>query len=194
MTQVVQGVSHVIYSDTVANKFSDKVRKAHEMGIPVVSVDWLLKTKEKNERQPEADYALDMSFLGDATSGAVKVEDDAASQKNDDDTKGTKRKRSPSPAPSVQAAANKKPIIEESPKKSKLESSKAVGEGQVLKDKTLQIPLDVGAPYNFRVWVDNEGTVYDASLNLTNSSGNNNKFYRVQASRHLLSSVFDFSY
>ena len=30
--------------------------------------------------------------------------------------------------------------------------------------------------------IDDDGTIYDASLNQTNSTNNNNKFYRIQVS------------
>ncbi|KAH7632379.1 putative amino acid ADP-ribosylation protein [Sordaria sp. MPI-SDFR-AT-0083] len=176
VTHVMQGVTHVIYSDKNANKISEKVRKAYEIGIPVVSVDWLLKTKENNVQQPEADYALDMSSLYDAATDAVMADDDDSSQKNGDDTRGTKRKRSPS----LLQGSVKTEAEEDTLEKPKFKSLKAVGEGQVLKDKTIEIPTDVGAPDFYHVYVDSDGVVYDASLNLTNSAGNNNKFYRLQ--------------
>ncbi|KAK3350410.1 PARP-domain-containing protein [Neurospora tetraspora] len=175
VTAIVQGVTHVIYSDKNANKISTKVRQAHGMNIPVVSIEWLLKTKEKNVRQPEKDYALDLSSL-DAASDASVADADTASQTNGDDTRGTKRKRSPSPSQDGVKADGEEDTL----KKSKLKSTKAVGEGQVLKDKTMQIPIDEGAPYGYNVHVDSDGVIYDASLNLTNSTGNNNKFYRLQ--------------
>jgi poly [ADP-ribose] polymerase len=31
-----------------------------------------------------------------------------------------------------------------------------------------------------RVYIDDDGTIYDVSLNQTNVNGNNNKFYRIQ--------------
>ncbi len=31
-----------------------------------------------------------------------------------------------------------------------------------------------------RVYIDDDGTIYDVSLNQTNVDGNNNKFYRIQ--------------
>lgn len=162
------------------------------MKIPVVSVDWVRKAQEEHARPPEKDYLLDLSSLDPVASDDATADADTASQKDGTatSTKRTKRKRSPSPSPSVQGAASKKPVVlqnitlGESPKKSKLETAKAVGEGQKLKDKTKQIPVDQGAPFGFQVYIDPEGIVYDASLNLTNSGGNNNKFYRVQASRH----------
>ncbi|KAK3498775.1 PARP-domain-containing protein [Neurospora hispaniola] len=175
-TTIVQSVTHVIYSDKSADKISAKVKQAHGMSIPVVSIDWLLKTKETNARQPEKDYALDLSSL-DAASDASVADADTASQTDGDDTRGTKRKRSPSPA---QDGAKADGEEEDTLKRSKLETKRAMGEGQILKDKTVQIPVDAGAPYGYAVHVDPDGVIYDASLNLTNSTGNNNKFYRLQ--------------
>ncbi|KAK5655677.1 hypothetical protein OQA88_5610 [Cercophora sp. LCS_1] len=56
-----------------------------------------------------------------------------------------------------------------------------VGAGQVAKNKDLVIPLDEGCPYaTSKVYIDTAGVIYDASLNQTNASANNNKFYRIQ--------------
>jgi poly [ADP-ribose] polymerase len=45
----------------------------------------------------------------------------------------------------------------------------------------LDIPIDEGVSSTWRVYVDpDSGIIYDASLNQTNASNNNNKFYRVQ--------------
>ncbi|KAK6000311.1 hypothetical protein QM012_003943 [Aureobasidium pullulans] len=45
----------------------------------------------------------------------------------------------------------------------------------------LDIPIDEGVAPTWHVFIDPEtGIIYDASLNQTNASNNNNKFYRVQ--------------
>jgi len=59
------------------------------------------------------------------------------------------------------------------------------GNSNKLKDgkssKQLNIPVDETCPLaNYRVWIDPDGVIYDASLNQTNASNNNNKFYRIQ--------------
>lgn len=56
-------------------------------------------------------------------------------------------------------------------------------EGQTTKG--LVIPVDNFCPlHDFQVYVDpNSGVIYDASLNQTNASNNNNKFYIVQVSQ-----------
>lgn len=46
---------------------------------------------------------------------------------------------------------------------------------------SLDIPIDEGVSSSWHVFVDPDtGIIYDASLNQTNASNNNNKFYRVQ--------------
>jgi poly [ADP-ribose] polymerase 2/3/4 len=61
-----------------------------------------------------------------------------------------------------------------------------VAEGQFLKKKDTVIELDEHCdPKLGQVYVDDEGMIWDASLNQSNSSANNNKFYRVQVRRFL---------
>jgi hypothetical protein len=67
-------------------------------------------------------------------------------------------------------------------KETKAAPTTEVKEAQVAKAGTSQIPLDEGCYLtNYHVYVDpNDSLIYDAALNQTNASGNNNKFYRVQ--------------
>ncbi|KXX76020.1 Poly [ADP-ribose] polymerase 2 [Madurella mycetomatis] len=65
--------------------------------------------------------------------------------------------------------------------KEKAKPEPVMGAGQVAKRKDIQIPLDEGCPYvTSTVYIDDSGVIYDASLNQTNASHNNNKFYRIQ--------------
>jgi poly [ADP-ribose] polymerase len=67
-------------------------------------------------------------------------------------------------------------------KKTKAAPPTEAKEAQVAKAGTSQIPLDDGCHLtSYHVYVDPaDGLIYDAALNQTNASGNNNKFYRVQ--------------
>jgi poly [ADP-ribose] polymerase len=75
-------------------------------------------------------------------------------------------------------------VADEQPKeekKGKEKGERAMGEGQVAKNKDLQIPLDEGCPFvTAKVYIDDSGVIHDVSLNQTNASNNNNKFYRLQ--------------
>ncbi|CAM1507898.1 Fc.00g047460.m01.CDS01 [Cosmosporella sp. VM-42] len=79
------------------------------------------------------------------------------------------------------AAAKAKAEPESEPDEETKEE-KVVAEGQFIKRKDIAIPLDDYCPYaGYQVYVDpDSGMIYDASLNQSNSSHNNNKFYRIQ--------------
>ncbi|KAI4195716.1 MAG: hypothetical protein LQ350_007040 [Teloschistes chrysophthalmus] len=55
-------------------------------------------------------------------------------------------------------------------------------EGQKAVSHDIDVPIDEGynGAVSAKVYIDDEGIIYDASLNQTNISGNNNKFYRIQ--------------
>ncbi len=87
-----------------------------------------------------------------------------------------KRAASPdaSPVATQDETESKKPKIDEKPK---------VGDGQNAKSKKIAIEVDEYCPLggNYAVYIDSDdGTIWDASLNQTNASENNNKFYKVQ--------------
>lgn len=76
------------------------------------------------------------------------------------------------------AQADSEPAVE-------TKEEKEVAEGQFIKKKNVAIPVDEHCPLNstYQVHIDpDSGLIYDASLNQTNASHNNNKFYRIQAS------------
>lgn len=98
------------------------------------------------------------------------------------------KKRSPSPTPANDGPTKlpKKTKSADTATAAKSESAvpKAkVAEAQFAKSsQQLSIPVDEGCYLAaYRVYVDpGDGIIYDASLNQTNASNNNNKFYRVQ--------------
>ncbi|CAG9944454.1 unnamed protein product [Clonostachys rosea f. rosea IK726] len=67
-------------------------------------------------------------------------------------------------------------------KDDEFEEEKVVAEGQFIKKKGIEIPVDSHSPHFFdhKVYVDpDSGMIWDASLNQTNASNNNNKWGRV---------------
>jgi hypothetical protein len=81
-------------------------------------------------------------------------------------------KKEPSPAPAAAA-----PSGEDA-------EDGDLAEGQFAKKKDMAIPIDEFCPLQgYQVYIDNDsGMIYDASLNQSNASHNNNKFYRDQVS------------
>ncbi|KAL8647362.1 MAG: hypothetical protein Q9226_006459 [Calogaya cf. arnoldii] len=53
-------------------------------------------------------------------------------------------------------------------------------DGQKAVSHDINVPLDEGFHDDACVYIDDDGIIYDASLNQTNIGGNNNKFYRLQ--------------
>lgn len=68
------------------------------------------------------------------------------------------------------------------PKKPKITENAKIGDGQNAKSKVIAIDVDEYCSQpQYKVYIDNsDGTIFDASLNQTNASANNNKFYKIQ--------------
>jgi poly [ADP-ribose] polymerase len=106
-----------------------------------------------------------------------------------------------SPAPSAPVPAQTKangskkraassaasPAPTQDAKKPKIVENAKVGDGQNAKSKKIAISIDEYCPLaSYQVYIDDDGTIWDASLNQTNAGKNNNKFYKVQVNLLLL--------
>ncbi|KAI8932727.1 hypothetical protein NX059_010218 [Plenodomus lindquistii] len=144
---------------------SVKTKAATTHGIPIVSLSWLDECESTDSKVDETHHRLDTASTSPAPAPAP-----ASKQTN-----GSKKRAASSnasPAPTQDTSQSKKPKIAENAK---------IGDGQNAKSKKLAISIDEYCPLNsYQVYIDNDGTIWDASLNQTNSSANNNKFYKVQ--------------
>jgi poly [ADP-ribose] polymerase len=144
-------------------KNSKKVQDARSSDIPIVSLDWLDECASSLQPADTKDFLLVAATAPPPPTAKASG-------------KGKKRAASPDPAA---APAQKTAKIIPPTAAPKLEPQ--VGDGSLLRSRNVNIPLDEGCPLQtYRVYVDDDGIVYDASLNQTNASNNNNKFYRVQ--------------
>ncbi|KAK4185888.1 putative poly polymerase 2 [Podospora australis] len=199
-SSVTEDTTHLVASEADFSKGSAKVAKAQALNIPILSLEWLELCETNNAKPDEKDFVLgngaaktDTSKASHATSTTSKSRKratPAADNASDSETSAPKPKRG------RKAAAVKKedkdidmedaePEAEAEPepevKNGKGKAPKAVGDGQVIKNKSIVIPLDEGCHFpGATVYIDPAGVVYDASLNQTNASNNNNKFYRIQ--------------
>lgn len=115
--------------------------------------------------------------------GKVKAEpadDDELDGAEPDDKKPASKKRNAKGKAAAEPTETKQSDTDETEEKPAAKTE--VKEAQVAKAGSSQIPLDEGCYMpGYHVYVDpNDGLIYDASLNQTNASGNNNKFYRIQ--------------
>jgi poly [ADP-ribose] polymerase 2/3/4 len=205
-TTVTADTTQLIASYADYKKPSAKVAKAQSLQIPIVGTKWLWDSDANGARPAEAAYEpkVDADDEEDdaqtAASQPLPVRTNGTAAAN-----GAAQKRAVSPTPAsavddsqpkpkrargrkavktgddveVKDEEEDAPVTKPKPTKSKPES--AMGEGQVAKRQDIQIPLDEGCPHaSSVVHIAPDGVIFDASLNQTNASNNNNKFYRIQ--------------
>ncbi|KAF2964285.1 hypothetical protein GQX73_g9298 [Xylaria multiplex] len=171
---VSASTTHLVTTETDYQKPSTKVKSAQANGIPIVTFEWLEKCLSQNLHLKEDTYGF--------TSQSQPQVDGTAKPRNS-------RKRQASQAAENDNGDSQRP----QPKKGKAddggkpkEREPKIAEGQIAKSFDVKIPVDEGAHrelLNYEVYIDDDGVIYDASLNQTNASNNNNKFYRVQLLR-----------
>ncbi|KAK8027185.1 hypothetical protein PG991_004241 [Apiospora marii] len=105
----------------------------------------------------------------------------AASDNSADAQQQPAKKKRTQPKPESKATSKAEPKAE--PKT----EHPPIGEAQIANPEVkLHIPIDEMCTLtHYEVYVDDAGVIYDASLNQTNASSNNNKFYRVQLLRNV---------
>lgn len=152
-------------------KNTTKVKAALDLDLPLVSIDWLEECESTQAKADEKKYSL----AGGSSQSSVPSQPRMTA----------KRPASPSPAPAVSTTSSA-PAAKKLKSSKIVESTAQIGDGTNAKSSKLQIPLDEYCPlsnHQYQVYVSEDGTIYDASLNQTNASNNNNKFYRIQVSR-----------
>lgn len=171
-SKVTADTNILITTDKDFEAKSTKVAAAIDNDVSIVTIDWLDETESSNAKADEKQYLL--NTLTNSTVASAPV------------TNGKKRAASGSanvtPAPSQDASQSKKRKTLED--KAKVDNVK-VGDGQNAKSKKIHVEVDehCQAPH-YEVYIDGDGLIWDASLNQTNASANNNKFYKVQVSVH----------
>jgi len=189
---VTHNVTHLIVSQVDYKKNSTKVATAKANTIHIVSLDWLLDTESTSARQAEAGYSfMSIPSTSSTTTTSSKKKrsttarsDDDDGPDNDDDRPSSKKPRSSNGHAKNTSSFRNDDDEDEADAKPK--DTKAVV--QTAKSLTTSVPVDemfTGSGYC--VYIEGEAVIFDAALNQTNASNNNNKFYKVQVSvRHSL--------
>ncbi|KAK0702580.1 poly polymerase catalytic domain-containing protein [Apiosordaria backusii] len=186
-TTVTEDTTHLVATEADFNKPSAKVAKAQTLGIPIVNFEWLSLSEQNNSKQAEKDFIFGASSTNASNGPAAattsrKRAAPAVDNASDTEVAAPAPKRSRGGRATAAKPAEVKDEDEDvktedaAPELKKAKQEKALGEGQVLKRKDTRIPIDDGCPFtNSVVYVDSDGVIYDASLNQTNASNNNNK-------------------
>ncbi|KAM0283769.1 hypothetical protein ACHAQH_002359 [Verticillium albo-atrum] len=200
-TTVTKKTTHVIV--TQANfKTNAKVGQAlAQEDCLVVSLDWVDESKRLNTKAPEDQFALkdDNSDDEDAapikTTAKPKPQNDAPTPAvfngttNGSQNGGATTRKRPIVAVKSESDDEDKKKVPAKKQKATFRAAKSADKksdavSQVPKSNDLVVPLDEGVSDVYKVFIDPNGMIYDASLNQSNSSHNNNKFYRIQLLQH----------
>lgn len=197
---ITDATTHLVATETDYNKPSTKVVTAKSNKIPIVTIGWLEDSLEKMTRMDENAYAFvsaqpqspqpqpspepspepsqpqpplpNRSRKRTATQKSVDNDD-----KNDSQAKPQSRKKTKT----IKTEANDEEAKED--EESKKPKKPKVADGQIAKSLDVRIPVDEGVERQsagYEVYIAKDGVIYDASLNQTNATANNNKFYRLQ--------------
>ncbi|KAI1339536.1 PARP-domain-containing protein [Xylariaceae sp. FL0016] len=173
--------THLVTTDADYQKSSTKVKAAQSSDIPIVTFQWLEDCQAQNARLAESTYSLGSSssgpFLPQSQPQANGSRKRAATQTPPDNDGDDSTAKSSKKAKQLTDDAGQE------------EKEAKVAEGQIAKSLDVRIPVDEGSERelaNYEVYIDDDGVIYDASLNQTNAGNNNNKFYRVQVLRSVI--------
>ena len=166
---ITDDTTHLVTTQRDFDKSSTKVNAAQEHNLHIVSLGWIENCLSKASKVAEKAYLF--------TSPPA----DVPSQSNGPP------KRNASSDNSANENVRSRPKKQKTVSGSKTEvKSDQVADGPVVKSSNVKssnvkIPLDEGCPLTaYEVYIDENGVIYDASLNQANATANNNKFYRIQ--------------
>lgn len=185
---VTKTTTHVVCTEDDYNSNTAKVAAGKAKDLPLVSPEWIFESEKQNKTIDPQDHV----WGGDSAKASDSQANDKKrplmiSKSDDDEEPKAKKTKTAKGAKGGKGskAADDKAKADSEPEAEAKEEEKQVAEGQFIKKKNFAIPVDEHCPLNstYQVHIDpDSGLIYDASLNQTNASHNNNKFYRVQAS------------
>lgn len=171
---ITKNCTHLVADRAAASQPTwGKIHDANQKKIPIVNEAWLAQCRDDSTKVDEDTYLW--SYIFDEEKKAIA--NGTAPAAGTGTQRGAKRAaNTSSPMPSKPKV--KKPRAENGVK----EERETVAEGQFIKKKDAVIPIDQFCDQVDHVVYINpdDGMIYDASLNQTNASNNNNKFYIVQ--------------
>ena len=168
-SKVTADTSILIATENDFKANSTKVAAAIANDTPIVTIDWLEETESTNTKAEEKHYLINSPSASSRPTGPVSAP--AA-------TSGRKRAVSPSTSPVPRQTASQSKKQKTLEEKTKVDGAK-VGDGQNAKSRKIMVSVDEYCMLpTYEVYIDNDGLIWDASLNQTNASANNNKFYK----------------
>ncbi|PWY84776.1 poly polymerase [Aspergillus heteromorphus CBS 117.55] len=149
---VTEECTHLITTEKEVDNRSVKYTQARKVyTCNIVSLAWLVDSDAEGKRLDEKDFLM----------GADNNQDE-----DEDEEEEKPKKRTLEEALGVQQDG----------------TTKKFKDAQTIGTKSLNVPVDETCPLraHYAVYIDPSGLIWDATLNQTSASNNNNKFYRVQ--------------
>ncbi|KAI1467488.1 PARP-domain-containing protein [Daldinia caldariorum] len=204
---VTGATTHLVATETDYNKPSIKVKAAQSLGVPIVTFQWLEDSLNHTARMDEGSYGIGSSQP--QSQPQVQSQSQSKSQSKSQSlpiqNRSTRKRSAAQNSAADEEDDDQEEVKPKAKKKSKISKVKAesqeeeetketkVADGQIAKSRDARIPLDEIADtlyFNYEVYIDDNGVIFDASLNQTNSKANNNKFYRLQLLRSVKDQFF----
>lgn len=211
LNSVTPDATHLVVTPENYKKPTAKVKAAKALDIPIVGVQWLLDCLSANAKQAEAPHSLAQPTAAaaaptpapaaapavaappvaappaaPAAKGRKRAAPAISAANGTNGTNGTNGAALPA-SPTAAAA----PVAKRQKKDAKgtnddaKTDAKADAKADTEASARIVVPVDECCPMaNVAVHIDEDGVVWDASLNQTNSGHNNNKFYRIQVLRN----------
>jgi len=186
---VTSSTTHLVTTENDFAKPSTKVKQAKSHDVQIVNVQWLEDCLQQSKRLGETDYYVGSTSSAPTTNGNnVTVANGtakASSKRNaddDDDSQSQPPAKKRTNSANGPASQNQLAATPESQSKTLLSTADDLdAQTNIAKSRDVRIPVDEHCPLtHHQVYIDEDGIIYDAALNQSNASGNNNKFYRVQ--------------
>ncbi|KAH7318239.1 poly polymerase catalytic domain-containing protein [Stachybotrys elegans] len=194
---ITKNTTHLVCTDEDFAADTAKVVAAKAKDILLLKPSWLSQCVDKKDKVDEKDHlhssapttgsTTNGSAANGAASGATNGADHtkkrpiAVANANGSDEPKTKKTKGAKGAASAGADTNA--AVKTEPEPEEAEEEAKFSEGQFIKKQKNMEVLRDGYCYlvDYQVHIDADtGLIWDASLNQSNSSNNNNKFYRIQ--------------
>ncbi|KAK2033059.1 PARP-domain-containing protein [Colletotrichum zoysiae] len=206
---ITKKTTHLITTPEDFNAHTTKVVSAQKNDIPIVSLQWAEDCDSQASLLPPTGYEFGQQAAtpAPAANGSNKTQKNGASSQaaaaapkangaskkrtnaqvqsdTESDAKPDVKKQKAATGPkgkkkTADDADNKTDVKKQAVAATSDAKVKAADSTQVA-SKALDIPLDEGCRVQGAVYIAPDGVIYDASLNQTNATNNNNKFYRIQ--------------
>ncbi|PGH12233.1 hypothetical protein AJ79_04413 [Helicocarpus griseus UAMH5409] len=199
-TKVVDTCTHLVTTQKDVDENKPKYKQAAAIkGVKIVSLSWLLDSAAVGKPVAESSHLLTPTAAPAPASNGRPVRSSRTKQQPDginsqpraNDDEEDKPAKDAKPSKGKKQTVNsktKRPAAVDDDEDATVSKSQAEPPAKKQKDAqknsspTLKVPVDEGSPYQstHEVYIAKNGLIYDAALNQTNASHNNNKFYLVQ--------------